>query len=108
MDDPSVAGAGPIFGLVALAGVIFFLPTIVGAFRHVERPWLLFALNVIAGGTGIFWPVAMLWAVIMPTTRPMQPVQLPPLRYRPGDPQPPDTLAWLAFVERGGDPNKWM
>jgi hypothetical protein len=46
---------------LALAGAIYFLPTIIG--RKSRNAKKIFVLNLLGAWTGIFWVVALLWAV---------------------------------------------
>lgn len=49
-------------GLIILAIYIGFLPAIVAFQRHVRDRWFILALNILLGGTGIGWIVALIWA----------------------------------------------
>ena len=48
---------------IILAGGFYLLPTIVALWRRHAYRWVIFALNVIGGATGIGWIVAIIWAV---------------------------------------------
>jgi Superinfection immunity protein len=43
-----------------IAGLLYFLPTIIG--HHKRDATGIFILNLVAGWTGIGWIVALLWA----------------------------------------------
>ena len=64
-------GLSPVH-LVVLLNVIGFLvvlpllfaPTIVAFYRKHAKKWLVLALNLLAGWTGIGWILALIWAII--------------------------------------------
>jgi hypothetical protein len=48
--------------LAVLLGVLFLLPTLVGAIRGVDKLALVFLVNLIGAPTLIGWPAAMILA----------------------------------------------
>jgi hypothetical protein len=48
--------------LLALLGLLFLLPTLVGAIRGVDKLALVFLVNLIGAPTLIGWPAAMILA----------------------------------------------
>jgi Superinfection immunity protein len=43
---------------------ISFAPTIVAFARKHAQKWLVFALNLVTGWTGIGWIAALVWAIV--------------------------------------------
>ena len=63
--------------------VVFFLPTLIGLIRGVDRLALVFLVNLIGAPSFIGWPAALILA--------FGPRRLPP---EPTWPQHPDTMQW--------------
>ena len=57
-------GLGILFVLffLVVAFYLFFLPTFIARNRSSVSFGAIFVLNLLAGATGIFWLVALLWA----------------------------------------------
>lgn len=51
-----------ILALVPLGWAFYVLPTIIAFWRHHPNRWLIAAINVFLGATGIGWAVALVWA----------------------------------------------
>ena len=51
-----------VLALVPLAWAFYLLPTIIAFRRHHPNRWLITAVNVFLGGTGIGWAGALVWA----------------------------------------------
>ena len=51
-----------VLALVPLAWAFYLLPTIIAFRRHHPNRWLITAINVFLGGTGIGWAGALVWA----------------------------------------------
>ena len=51
-----------VLALVPLAWAFYLLPTIIAFRRHHPNRWLIMAVNVFLGGTGIGWAGALAWA----------------------------------------------
>lgn len=47
--------------LLAVAGVIYFLPAYLG--RNKRNAWAIFALNLLLGWTFLGWVAALVWAL---------------------------------------------
>ncbi|MGA2029248.1 MAG: superinfection immunity protein, partial [Verrucomicrobiota bacterium] len=47
-------------GLLAL--VVYFLPTIIALWRKHHYKWVIFAINLFVGVTGVGYLVALIWA----------------------------------------------
>ena len=62
MDSDSATNMG-IAIAVLLFICVYALPTIVAFQRQHEYRWIIFAINVALGGTGLGWLVAMVWAI---------------------------------------------
>jgi len=50
-----------LVGLICLA--VFFLPTIIAFSRNHHYKWVVFAINLILGATGVGFLIALVWAV---------------------------------------------
>jgi hypothetical protein len=50
-----------VFGLFLF--IIYFLPTMVAFNRTHPNRWVILALNVFLGGTGIVWIICLIWAM---------------------------------------------
>lgn len=60
----SDGGFGLVLILLFLLGIVFYLlPAIVAFARHHEYRWVILALTIIGGWTGVCWIIAMVWAV---------------------------------------------
>jgi len=57
--------ADALFGLAALfiCLIVYFLPTIIARNKNKKQTVAIFVLNLLLGGTGIGWVVALIWAV---------------------------------------------
>lgn len=83
-------------------GVLFLLPTIIGVARQVEGLGTLVVLNFAGGLTFVGWPAAMIFAAMMPSTRPPAQLAIPMIEpYRHGGPHPDDEL-WLIHMLYAG------
>jgi hypothetical protein len=71
-----IAGVVGLLIFVTLVVAVFFLPTIVVRMRGSVSFVGIFLVNLLAGATGIFWLVALIWACVG-TTRPPSPPSLP-------------------------------
>jgi hypothetical protein len=57
-------GAGIFYILLFLSIIaLYFLPTIIAVKRGHEYRWVIFALNLAGGWTGVLWIAALVWAV---------------------------------------------
>lgn len=56
--------------LVAALGVLYILPSLIGALRRVEYLGYLIALNLLGGLAAIGWSAALICALILPRRRP--------------------------------------
>jgi len=56
---------GTLSALIVLSfiGVVFFLPSIIAFIRKIEYPWMVLAINIVCGGTGIVWLVLLFWSM---------------------------------------------
>ena len=57
-----------LFGLLCVA--LYLLPVFVAFSRDHEYRWVIFALTIFGGWTGVCWLIAMIWAVF-PHNRPV-------------------------------------
>jgi hypothetical protein len=87
--------------LIPVLVIVFVLPSIIGAIRQVENLGFLIALNFIGGATFVAWPAAMIWALMIPSTKPRPIAWTPPPVYLPGDPAPPEHY-WMAQMLAAG------
>ena len=62
MDSTSALIAGVIVALV-LGTVLYFLPTFIAFRRNHAYRWVIFAINMAFGVSGVGWLVALVWAV---------------------------------------------
>lgn len=49
-----------------LAGIVlcfYFIPTMIADYRDHNHLWIIFAINLCLGLTGVGWLVALIWAV---------------------------------------------
>ena len=52
------------FGLVILVvALVYALPTFIAFARQHEYRWIIFAINVVVGATGLGWLIAFVWAI---------------------------------------------
>ncbi|GJE60461.1 superinfection immunity protein [Methylobacterium trifolii] len=51
-----------VLAMVPLGWAFYVLPTIIAFKHHHPNRWLIMAVNVFLGGTGIGWAVALVWA----------------------------------------------
>jgi hypothetical protein len=82
MQDLANSGVFWILLFMALI-VVFFLPTLIGLIRGVDRLALVFLVNLIGAPSFIGWPAALILA--------FGPRRLPP---EPALPPQPDTTYW--------------
>ncbi len=60
----SDGGLGLILILLVVVGIAFYLlPAIIAFARHHEYRWVILALTIIGGWTGICWIIALVWSV---------------------------------------------
>ena len=64
-----VSGMGdlltPIHLIVLLIALpVYFLPTLIAGWRKAEHYWWIAIVNLLTGGTGAGWFVALLWASV--------------------------------------------
>ena len=52
-----------IFLLIAIGLFVFLLPVIIAFRRRHPNRWVIMALNVVLGGTGIVWVGSLIWAL---------------------------------------------
>ncbi len=53
-----------VFVLIILAvAFLYALPTFIAFYRSHEYRWIIFAINVVVGATGLGWLVAFVWAI---------------------------------------------
>jgi hypothetical protein len=52
-----------LFAFATLFLAIYFLPTIVALARRHPSALAIFALNLLLGGTGVFWVWSLVWAL---------------------------------------------
>ena len=50
-------------GLIIIICSLYFIPTIIAAIRGHNYTWVIFALNLFGGWTGLGWLGAMMWSV---------------------------------------------
>ena len=50
--------------MFVIAAGVYMLPAIIAFIRKHERRWLIFALDLVLGGTGVGWIVALVWACL--------------------------------------------
>ena len=64
----AIAGIFVMVVLYVIAAVIcmaiYMLPAIIAFIRKHERRWLILALDLVLGGTGIGWIAALVWACL--------------------------------------------
>lgn len=60
-DDSSAALTLLALGLLVL--IIYFLPTVVAFNRVHPNRWVILALNIFLGSTGIVWLICLIWAL---------------------------------------------
>jgi cell shape-determining protein MreD len=55
---------GTFFGVIMLAATIllYFVPSIVAVRRNHRCKGLIIVLNILLGGTGVIWIIALVWA----------------------------------------------
>jgi hypothetical protein len=76
MDNSDAAGGAILLiVMLALGGVLYFLPSIIG--RNKRNFAALFALNFLAGWTFIGWVAALVWALSADAPAVVRPVQAP-------------------------------
>ncbi len=54
------------FGLIVLLIIgflVYFLPSFIGFRKGHKYKWIIFAMNLILGGSGIGWLIAFIWSV---------------------------------------------
>lgn len=75
----ALAGS-PTFWVLAVLVLcaVYLLPTIIGAFRQVDRLALVFLVNLIGGTTGIGWLAALILAFGPRRLPPLPPTAWPP------------------------------
>lgn len=59
-------GAGALLGLLCLLGVgilAYFIPTEIAVLRGHPNGLAIFVLNLLLGGTGVGWIVALVWSL---------------------------------------------
>lgn len=80
-----VLAKSPVFWILLFMVliVVFFLPTLIGLIRGVDRLALVFLVNLIGAPSFIGWPAALILA--------FGPRRLPP---EPAFPPQPDTMYW--------------
>jgi hypothetical protein len=59
-------GTALVIVLIALGGVLYFLPSIVACKRNHHNNIAIFLVNLFFGWTGIGWMVALIWAFSNP------------------------------------------
>jgi hypothetical protein len=59
-------GPWEIFAIILFlpALVVYFLPTIIAAVRHVKNMLGIVLLNVLAGWTFVGWVIALVWSIV--------------------------------------------
>lgn len=60
-------GLYAIFWLLLL--LLFVLPSFLAFYRGHPNRWLILAVNIFLGGTGIGWAVALIWALVIHLTK---------------------------------------
>lgn len=61
MDADEVLG---ILVLICIAVLIYMLPAVIAFVRGHPNRWVIFALNLFLGGTGIVWLGCLIWALM--------------------------------------------
>lgn len=62
-DGTDILGCIGIVIAIVIGLALYFVPTIIAVCRGHTFKWVIFALNFVGGWTGIFWVVALVWAV---------------------------------------------
>lgn len=100
MDEYSIFGIG-ITMLILIGAVVYIIPTIIALIKRHKYKWVIFAINILAGWTGIAWIVALVWAVWPERTMLIDPL---------GDPSgkgglPSEAGKRVADFKNNADPN---
>ena len=56
---------GSVFGIIVfiIALFVYFLPTLIALSRNHRNKLAIFLVNLILGGTGVGWIVALIWSL---------------------------------------------